>query len=115
MLTQPWMGSTTMRSACRCVETGKVAVTAFAVTAVMVADPIPAVPGIGLQLMKLASQSPEQTCPLAVTVTRLGLLLVYVTTATTVAPDEFCGLAVMVEICPVFMESEVGLRRSVVT
>src|SRR5271169_3978414 len=115
MLTQPWIGSTTMRSACRWVLTGKVAVTEFAVTAVTVADPIPAVPGTGLQLMKLASQIPAQTCPLAVTVTRFVLLLVYVTSAMTVAPAEFCGVAVMLAICPVFMESEVGLRRSVVT
>ena len=55
--------------------TGRVLVTALAVVAVIVDRADTGQPGLGLQLMKLASQMPAQTCPPAETVTRLVLLL----------------------------------------
>ncbi len=78
--------------------------------AVIVDWPIPVTPGLGLQTMKFESQMPAQTYPAGETVTRAVLLLEKLTSATTVPPVEFSGVATSWTTWPVFSESDEGVR-----
>jgi hypothetical protein len=66
---------------------------------------------VALQTMKLESHTPAQIDPPAEMVAMLGLLLVKVMSAETVAPEELCAIAEIVVTSPSFKETVVGKRR----